>query len=57
LKSEIWGWTLFYAAISGLAFGSGYYHLKPDDNRIVWDTLPVRYCLRTSCTQKLKELS
>ncbi|CAF1711402.1 unnamed protein product, partial [Brassica napus] len=36
LKSEIWGWTLFYAAISGLAFGSGYYHLKPDDNGIFY---------------------
>uniref|UniRef100_A0A0D3BLA4 Uncharacterized protein n=1 Tax=Brassica oleracea var. oleracea TaxID=109376 RepID=A0A0D3BLA4_BRAOL len=36
LKSEIWGWTLFYAAVSGLAFGSGYYHLKPDDNGIFY---------------------
>lgn len=42
LKGEIWGWTLFYASVSSLAFGSAYYHLKPDDNRIVWDTLPVR---------------
>ncbi|CAN6865544.1 unnamed protein product [Brassica oleracea] len=41
LKGEIWGWTLFYASISSLAFGSAYYHLKPDDNRIVWDTLPI----------------
>ncbi|KAL0648112.1 hypothetical protein Bca4012_046403 [Brassica carinata] len=38
---EIWGWTLFYASVSSLAFGSAYYHLKPDDNRIVWDTLPI----------------
>nr|VDD19973.1 unnamed protein product [Brassica rapa] len=41
LKGEIWGWTLFYASVSSLAFGSAYYHLKPDDNRIVWDTLPI----------------
>ncbi|KAG2299074.1 hypothetical protein Bca52824_035546 [Brassica carinata] len=41
LKGEIWGWTLFYAAVSSLAFGSGYYHLKPDDNRIAWDSLPM----------------
>ncbi|XP_018446743.1 uncharacterized protein LOC108818307 isoform X2 [Raphanus sativus] len=40
LKGEIWGWTLFYASVSSLAFGSAYYHLKPDDNTIVWDTLP-----------------
>ncbi|XP_013624892.1 PREDICTED: uncharacterized protein LOC106331095 [Brassica oleracea var. oleracea] len=49
LKSEIWGWTLFYAAVSGLAFGSGYYHLKPDDNGIVWDTLPVRFSHLSLC--------
>ncbi|CAL9230011.1 unnamed protein product [Arabidopsis halleri] len=41
LKGEIWGWTLFYAGIASLAFGSAFYHLKPDDNRIVWDTLPI----------------
>ncbi|XP_018446742.1 uncharacterized protein LOC108818307 isoform X1 [Raphanus sativus] len=41
LKGEIWGWTLFYASVSSLAFGSAYYHLKPDDNTIVWDTLPI----------------
>ncbi|XP_010453247.1 PREDICTED: uncharacterized protein LOC104735201 [Camelina sativa] len=41
LKGEIWGWTLFYAGIASFAFGSAFYHLKPDDNRIVWDTLPI----------------
>lgn len=25
-----------------MAFGSAYYHLKPDDDRVMWDTLPVR---------------
>ncbi|XP_010519849.1 PREDICTED: uncharacterized protein LOC104799163 isoform X1 [Tarenaya hassleriana] len=41
LKGEIWGWVLFYAGVAGLAFGSAYYHLKSDDNRIIWDTLPI----------------
>ncbi|CAA7039802.1 unnamed protein product [Microthlaspi erraticum] len=41
LKGEIWGWTLFYASISSLAFGSAFYHLKPDDNRMIFDTLPI----------------
>lgn len=41
LQGEILGWTLFYAGIAGVAFGSAYYHLKPDDSRVVWDTLPV----------------
>lgn len=38
---EVWSWLLFYAGIAGAAFGSAYYHLKPDDNRVLWDTLPV----------------
>lgn len=41
LKGEVWGWALFYGGIVGLAFGSAYYHLKPDDSRVMWDTLPV----------------
>ncbi|KAL0802503.1 hypothetical protein Bca101_057679 [Brassica carinata] len=49
LKGEILGWTLFYAAVSSLAFGSGYYHLKPDDNRIAWDSLPVRFSHLSLC--------
>ncbi|KFK25448.1 hypothetical protein AALP_AA8G116500 [Arabis alpina] len=41
LKGEIWGWTVFYGGIASFAFGSAYYHLKPDDNRLVLDTLPI----------------
>ncbi|KAI5354218.1 hypothetical protein L3X38_007113 [Prunus dulcis] len=41
LPGEVWGWALFYAGIAGLAFGSAYYHLKPDDSRVTWDTLPM----------------
>ncbi|KAJ8637853.1 hypothetical protein MRB53_012120 [Persea americana] len=41
LRGEIWGWVLFYAAIAGAAFGSAYYHLKPDDARVLWDRLPI----------------
>eukprot|EP00252_Welwitschia_mirabilis_P007867 TRINITY_DN19579_c0_g1_i1.p1 TRINITY_DN19579_c0_g1~~TRINITY_DN19579_c0_g1_i1.p1 ORF type:complete len:145 (+),score=8.69 TRINITY_DN19579_c0_g1_i1:156-590(+) len=40
LKGEVWGWIFFYAAIAGSAFGSAYYHLKPEDSRLVWDRLP-----------------
>jgi hypothetical protein len=25
----------------GVAFGSTYYHLKPDNHRVIWDILPV----------------
>ncbi|XP_010262110.1 PREDICTED: uncharacterized protein LOC104600710 isoform X2 [Nelumbo nucifera] len=41
LRGEVWGWAFFYAAIAGMAFGSAYYHLKPDDNRVLWDRLPM----------------
>ncbi|KAI4337141.1 hypothetical protein L6164_015590 [Bauhinia variegata] len=40
-KAEAWAWILFYAGTAGMAFGSAYYHLKPDDNRVLWDTLPI----------------
>ncbi|XP_072998545.1 uncharacterized protein [Typha latifolia] len=41
LKGEVFGWALFYAGNAAVAFGSAYYHLKPDDDRIVWDRLPM----------------
>lgn len=41
LKGEQLGWALFYGGIAAAAFGSAYYHLKPDDDRVVWDKLPV----------------
>ncbi|KAJ4954229.1 hypothetical protein NE237_031061 [Protea cynaroides] len=41
LRGEVWGWALFYAGIAAVAFGSAYYHLKPDDNRALWDRLPM----------------
>uniref|UniRef100_A0ACD5VGJ9 Uncharacterized protein n=1 Tax=Avena sativa TaxID=4498 RepID=A0ACD5VGJ9_AVESA len=41
LKWEALGWFLFYAGNVGAAFGSAYYHLKPDDDRLIWDRLPM----------------
>ncbi|CAN6721916.1 unnamed protein product [Malus baccata var. baccata] len=41
LPGEVWGWALFYAGTAGVAFGSAYYHMKPADSRVAWDTLPV----------------
>ncbi|XP_050209789.1 uncharacterized protein LOC126660367 [Mercurialis annua] len=41
LQGELWGWTCFYVGVAAVAFGSGYYHLKPDDARLVWDRLPM----------------
>lgn len=41
LVGELWGWTLFFAGVAAVAFGSSYYHLHPDDARLVWDRLPM----------------
>ncbi|KAL6344687.1 hypothetical protein AAG906_002593 [Vitis piasezkii] len=40
-RAEVWGWALYYAGTTSVAFGSSYYHLKPDDNRVIWDKLPI----------------
>ncbi|KAL6208020.1 hypothetical protein ACLB2K_018972 [Fragaria x ananassa] len=53
--SEVWGWALFYAGIAGLAFGSAYYHLKPDDSRVTWDTLPMMIALSSLFSSFLVE--
>ncbi|CAM6086743.1 unnamed protein product [Calypogeia fissa] len=44
LKGEVWGWTVFFIGIASTAFGSAYYHLKPNDARLVWDRLPMTIC-------------
>ncbi|GMN58908.1 hypothetical protein TIFTF001_028012 [Ficus carica] len=41
LQGELWGWTCFYIGVAAVAFGSSYYHLKPNDARLVWDRLPM----------------
>ncbi|CAA6671676.1 unnamed protein product [Spirodela intermedia] len=41
VKGETWGWAFFYAGVVGLAFGSSYYHLKPDDSRVTWEVFPM----------------
>jgi len=34
-------YTLFFLGVSLVAFGSGYYHLRPDNVSLVWDRLPM----------------
>ncbi|XP_072953860.1 uncharacterized protein [Typha angustifolia] len=41
LQGELWGWTCFFIGVAAVAFGSSYYHLKPNDARLVWDRLPM----------------
>uniref|UniRef100_A0A5B7BXU1 Ceramidase n=1 Tax=Davidia involucrata TaxID=16924 RepID=A0A5B7BXU1_DAVIN len=41
LQGELWGWTCFFIGVAAVGFGSSYYHLKPNDARLVWDRLPM----------------
>ncbi|ONK58224.1 uncharacterized protein A4U43_C09F9830 [Asparagus officinalis] len=41
LQGELWGWSCFFIGVAAVAFGSSYYHLKPNDSRLVWDRLPM----------------
>ncbi|RVX04692.1 hypothetical protein CK203_023449 [Vitis vinifera] len=41
LQGELWGWTFFFIGVAAVGIGSSYYHLKPNDARLVWDRLPM----------------
>jgi hypothetical protein len=42
LLASAWpGYRLFLAGLVLTAFGSAFYHLAPDDGRLVWDRLPI----------------
>ncbi len=34
-------WRVFFIGVFLTAFGSGYYHLAPDNDTLVWDRLPM----------------
>jgi hypothetical protein len=38
---ERWPYVVLFAGVLLTCFGSGYYHLAPDDARLVWDRLPM----------------
>ncbi|KAL8061137.1 hypothetical protein ABFX02_02G068700 [Erythranthe guttata] len=41
IRGELCGWTVFFVGVAAVAFGSAYYHLEPNDARLVWDRLPM----------------
>jgi hypothetical protein len=38
---ERWAWLIVFAGMVLVAAGSSYYHLAPDNERLVWDRLPM----------------
>src|SRR3982074_2319889 len=41
LRNKRHRYRLFLWAIVLTAFGSGFYHLAPDNDRLLWDRLPI----------------
>ena len=40
-KRERWFYLIFFTGLLLTAFGSSYYHLEPNNARLVWDRLPM----------------
>jgi hypothetical protein len=40
-QAERWPWLVFFTGVLLTGFGSSYYHLAPDNDRLVWDRLPM----------------
>jgi hypothetical protein len=40
-RAERWPLLVLFAGVFLTAFGSAYYHLAPDNDRLVWDRLPM----------------
>jgi len=40
-SSERWPYMIFFLGVALVSFGSAYYHLAPDNTRLVWDRLPM----------------
>src|SRR5262249_10816239 len=38
--AERWPYAVFFLGVTLTAFGSSYYHLDPNNDRLVWDPLP-----------------
>ncbi len=40
-ERERWPWLALFVGVALVAIGSAYYHLAPNDDRLVWDRLPM----------------
>lgn len=44
-KRELIFWILFFGGVSLVAFGSGYYHLNPTNETLVWDRYAIAFAI------------
>jgi hypothetical protein len=40
-RREVWPYAIFFLGVALTSWGSSYYHLSPDNERLVWDRLPM----------------
>lgn len=40
-RGERWPYLILFGSVALTCFGSGYYHLDPNNGRLVWDRLPM----------------
>ncbi len=52
---ERWPYAVMFAGLVLTALGSGYYHLAPDNARLVWDRLPMTIVFMSLITAMIAE--
>jgi hypothetical protein len=54
-QRERWPYIAFFLAVGMTGIGSAYYHLAPDNDRLVWDRLPIALALTALLAAMLSE--
>lgn len=54
-RSERWSYAVFFLGVTLTAFGSAYYHLAPDNSRLLWDRLPMTIAFMTFLAAMIAE--
>jgi predicted membrane channel-forming protein YqfA (hemolysin III family) len=52
---ERWPYIAFFLAVGMTGIGSAYYHLAPDNDRLVWDRLPIALAITALLATTLSE--
>ena len=52
---ERWPYLVLFASVAMTSFGSAYYHLAPDNDRLMWDRLPMAVAITALVAATLTE--
>ena len=53
--AERWPYAVFFLGVALTAAGSAYYHLKPDNERLFWDRLPMTIAFMSLIAAQISE--